>query len=281
MNNLRKKLSIFAVMFAALLAFTLVPSANADAASKNTHSYSGADYIINQGKSVQLSYGNLYTYTSDNPKVATVDANGKVVGKSGGYAVITIKSASGYSTTCEIGVKSKSYYPNSTTKYKVGKDIPAGQYVIIHDPQVKVSDDFTYWALYKSKNGTYLRNDGFSYTSIATLKKGQYFEFNGGYAVPINRVNKTVFSVKNLNKYGPKEGTTVKVGVGFSAGTYKFTLAKGKSAGYIYIASKDRGLNPKYNYTSRYYLSKSKKSVTVKVKKGQYVEIEGCTVKRK
>lgn len=280
MNKLKKKLSIFAVMFAALLAFTLVPSANADAASKNTHSYVGADYIINQGKSVQLPYGNLYTYTSDNPKVATVDANGKVVGKTGGYAVITVKSSYGSTSTVEIGVKSKSYYPNSSDKYKVGTDIPAGQYVIIHDPQVK-STDFTYWALHKSKNGSYLRNDGFSYTSIVTLKKGQYIDFNGGYAVPISKVNKTIFSVKNLNKYGPKEGTTVKVGYGFSAGTYKFTLAKGKSYGYISVASQDRGLNVKRKYISRYYLSKSKKSVTVKVKKGQYVEIEGCTVKRK
>ena len=113
------------------------------------------------------------------------------------------------------------------------------------------------------------------------MKKGQYLDFNGGYAVPISKVNKNLFSLKNLNKYGPKEGTTVKVGFGFPEGTYKFTLAKGKSGGSIYIASKDRGLNPKYQYTSRYYLSKSKKSVTVKVKKGQYVEIEGCTVKRK
>lgn len=281
MNNLKKKLSVFAVMFAALLAFTLIPATSANAATKNTHSYSGADYIINQGKSVQLPGGSSYTYKSDNAAVATVDANGKVIGKKGGYAVITATSSYGFTTKIEIGVKSKSYYPNSTGRYKVGKDIPAGQYVIIHDTQVKSSDNFTYWALYKSKNGSMLRNDGFSYTSIVTLKKGQYLDFNGGYAVPISKVNKNIFSVKNLNKYAVKEGATVKVGVGFAAGTYKFTLASGKSSGWVYVASKDRGLNPNYNYSGRYYISKSKKSVTVKLKKGQYVEMEGCTVKKK
>lgn len=281
MSNLKRKLSVFGIMFAAMLAFTLIPATSADAATKNSHSYSGADYIINQGKSVQLPSGSSYTYKSDNTAVATVNASGKVVGKKGGYAVITATSSYGSTYKYEVGVKSKSYYPNSSERYKVGKDIPAGQYVIIRDPQVKSSNNFTYWALYKSKNGSYIRNDGFSYTSIVTLKKGQYIEFNGGYAVPLNKVNKSIFSVKNLNKYATKEGATVKVGVGFAAGTYKFTLAKGKSSGWVYVASKDRGLNPNYKYSGRYYVSKSKKSVTVKLKKGQYVEMEGCTVKKK
>lgn len=281
MNNLKKQLSVFAVMFAAMLAFTLIPATSADAATKNTHSYNGADYVISQGKSVTIPGGSSYTYKSDNTAVATVDANGKVVGKKGGYAVITQTSSYGYTYKFEIGVKSKSYYPNSTSKYKVGKDIPAGQYVIIHDPLVNTGDNFTYWALYKSKNGTFIRNNGFSYTSIITLKKGQYFEFNGGYAVPISKVNKSIFTVKNLNKYiKDKDGATVKVGTGFAAGTYKFTLASGKSYGYIYVASKDRGLNLNNEYT-RYSVSKSSKSVTIKLKKGQYVEMSGCTVKKK
>lgn len=280
MNNFKKKLSVLGIMFAAILAFTIIPATSSNAASKNTHSYTGADYVISQGKSVQLSGGSSYTYKSDNTAVATVDANGKVVGKKAGYAVITRTSSYGSTTKYEIGVKSKSYYPNISGKYKVGTDIPAGQYVIIHDTQVKSTNNFTYWALYKSKNGSMLRNDGFSYTSIVTLKKGQYFDFNGGYAVPMSKVSKSIFSVKNLNKYATKEGATVKVGVGFAAGTYKFTLASGKSSGWVYVASKDRGLN-NYKYISRYYISKSKKSVTVKLKKGQYVEMEGCTVKKK
>lgn len=284
MNNLKKKLSVLAVMFAAMLAFTLIPTTSADAATKNTHKYIGADYIISQGKSLQLPGGSSYTYTSDNTSVATVDANGKVVGKKGGYAVITRKSVYGSSTKIEIGVKSKSYYPNITGKYKVGTDIPAGQYVVIHDTQAKYSgnfpDNFTYWEISKSKNGTYIRNDDFSYISIVTLKKGQYFDFNGGYAVPISKVNKSIFSVKNLNKYA-KGGAAVKVGTGFEAGTYTFTLANGKSSGHIYIASKDRGLNLNYKYTKAYLLSKSKKSVTIKLKKGLYIEMEGCTVKKK
>ena len=283
MNNLKKKLSVFAVMFAAMLAFTLFPASSADAATKttkNTHSYTGADYIISQGKSLKLPGGNSYTYKSDNTAIATVDANGKVIGKKGGYAVITQTSSFGSTTKIEIGVKSKSYYPNINGTYKVGKDIPAGQYVVIHDTQVKSSDNFTYWAIYKNKKGTMVRNDGFSYTSIVTLKKGQYFDLNGGYAVPINKVNKSIFTVKNLNKYA-KGGATVKVGTGFAPGTYKFTLAKGKSSATIDIASKDRGANLNYKYSKSYYISKSSKSVTIRLKKGQYVEMNGCTLKKK
>lgn len=279
MNNIKKKLSICAVMFVAMLVFSLVPATNADAAKK-THSYSGTSYVVNQGKSLQLPTVAGYTYSSDNTKIATVNATGKVTGKKAGCAIITAKSPSGYTTTYEVGVKSSSYYPNISGYYKVGKDMPAGQYVVIHDPMVKSTNNFTYWAISKSKNGGFIRNDGFSYTSIVTLKKGQYFDFNGGYAVPIKKVNKSIFSLKNLNKYGPSEGTTVKVGCGFAAGTYKFTLAKGKTSGCVYIATTDRGLNTKYKY-DRYYLSKSKKTVTIKLKKGQYVEIEGCTVKKK
>lgn len=282
MNNLKKKLSVIAVMFAFMLAFTLIPAANADAA-QNTHKYSGADYIINQGKSVQLPNSNIKSFVSDTPKVATVNSTGKVVGKKGGYAVITATSAHGATYKYEVGVKSKTYYPSNKTMYKVGKDIPAGQYVVIHDMQVKTSDNFTYWAIYKKKNSGLMRNDGFSYTSIVTLKKGQYFELHGGYAVPIKKVNKNIFSVKNLNKYAPSEGATVKVGYGFAPGTYKFTLkatAKGRTSGTVYVATKDRGLNLNYDYVERYYLSKTQKSATIKLKKGQYVEMSGCTVKR-
>lgn len=283
MNNLKKKLSVIAVMFAFMLAFTLIPAASADAATKNTHKYSGADYIVNQGKSVQLPNNNIKSFVSDTSGVATVNSTGKVVGKKGGYAVITATSFYGSTYKYEIGVKSKTYYPNSRTAYKVGKDIPAGQYVVIHDLQVKSSDNFTYWAIYKKKNSGLMRNDGFSYTSIVTLKKGQYFEVNGGYAVPIKKVNKSIFSVKKLNKYAPSEGATVKVGYGFAPGTYRFTFKstrKTQTTGTVYVASKDRGLNPNYNYVGRYGLSKFRKSVTVKLKKGQYVEMSGCTVKR-
>ena len=139
MNISKKKLSLLAVMFVAMLVFSLAPATNAEAATKKTHSYTGARYVVNQGKSMQLPTTTGYTYSSDNTKIATVSATGKVTGKKGGCVLITAKSPYGYSTTYEVGVKSKSYYPNIYGKYKVGKDIPAGQYVVIHDPLVTMA----------------------------------------------------------------------------------------------------------------------------------------------
>ena len=122
MKNLRKTLFAFALVFMAVLSFTLIPSNKADAAAKKNHNYSGVDYLLTSGKTKQLSkYNNIVKWTSDNAKVATVDQNGKVKAKSGGTAVIYGTTASGYIYEYEIGVKSKNYYPNIQGKYKVGK----------------------------------------------------------------------------------------------------------------------------------------------------------------
>ena len=283
MKNLKKKFSWLCLMMVAAMVLTLIPATQTQAAKKNTHSFSGVKYLLNVGKTKQLStYFSSYdkvTWSSDNKKVATVDANGKVKAKSGGIAVITATTSYGSTEKFEIGVKSKNFYPCTGKKLKVGKDIPAGQYVVVHDPVC--NSDYTYWAIYKSKKGKLITNDGFSYTSIVTLKKGQYFEFNGGYAIPFKKASKSLFNLSKISKGIGTHGTSVKVGYGFPAGTYKFTLKKGSDYGTITVRTKDNAFWHDYNnLISNESVSKSKKSVTVTVKKGQYLEIEGCTIKK-
>ena len=95
--------------------------------------YLGGDYVLKVGKTKQLPKKSGVKWSSDNKKVATVTQTGKVKAKSGGTAVITATTSSGYKCEYEIGVQSRKYYPNIDEKMKVGKDIPAGQYVLIRD----------------------------------------------------------------------------------------------------------------------------------------------------
>lgn len=276
MNQLKRKFS--ALLLIVALVFTLIPATQAEAATK-AHNYSGADYVLSVGKTKKLSgYSSATTWSSDNNSVATVDSNGVVKAKKAGVAVITATSQYGLSMNYEIGVKSKNYYPCYNGRYKVGKDIPAGQYVIIYDS--KITSNFVYWATYKSKKGSLVNNGGSSYTCFVTLKKGQYVDFNGGYAVPAKKASKSLFKVAKLNKIKGEYGANVKVGYGFPAGTYKFTKQNKKSYGYVYVSKKDGGIATKDDYIFSKYLSSSSKSVTVTLKKGQYVEFENCSVKK-
>lgn len=281
MKNLRKTLSAFALVLVAVMAITLIPTTKAEAATKNEHSYKGVDYVLKVGKTKQLPKKSGVKWSSDNKKVATVNQKGKVKAKSGGVAVITATTASGYKYSYEIGVKSKKYYPNVEKALKVGKDIPAGQYVLIRDTQC--SSTSAYWEI-KTSEGSSFDNDSFSYTAIVTVTKGQSLEYNGAYAVPLKYAPKSMFSVKKINKNLGYDGATVKVGYGFPAGTYKFTLKSGCSLAYINVADFDPTTKEHDFFGSRYStyetLSKSKKSITVTLKKGQYLEADSCTIKK-
>lgn len=282
----RKSLSSILFIFALAMVFTLIPANQTQAANKITHKFSGVDYLLTKGKTVTLKNSSVVKWTSENSKVASVSGNGKVTAKSAG--VTTIIGTTKYGSTCtyDVGVKTNSFIPAYKTRYKVGKDMPAGTYAVIHDP--KSSSKYTYWDIHnKKKNGKLLNNDGFSYTSIVTLKKGEYFELNGGYAVPLNKAAKSVFSVKNLNKYSASYsyyyGGAAKVGYGLPAGTYKITLCKGASSGCITLMNKPKDKDA-YNHNKTVdntYISKSSnKSATITLKKGQYVYFYGCQFKK-
>lgn len=281
MKNLRKHVSVFAFILVAAMAFTLIPSTKTEATTKKNHSYTGVDYVLKVGKTKQLPKKSGVKWFSDNKKVATVNQKGKVTAKSGGTAVITATTASGYKYYYEIGVKSKKYYPNVDGKMKVGKDIPAGQYVLIGD--TKCSSTGAYWEI-KTSEGSSFESDAFSYTAIVTVTKGQTLEYNGCYAVPFKYTPKSMFSVKKINKNLGYDGASVKVGYGFPAGTYTFTLKKGCTLGYVNVADHDPSTT-KHSYFGTDYstyetLKESNNSITVTLKKGEYLEVVNCTIKK-
>lgn len=281
MKKLSKALSVFALVMVAMMAVTLIPATKTEAATNKNHNYKGVDYVLKVGKTKQLPKNSCVKWSSDNKKVATVTQKGKVKAKSAGTAVITATTALGYKYEYEIGVKSKKYYPNVEEAMKVGKDIPAGQYVLIRD--TKCSSTSSYWKI-ETSDGDSFDSDSFSYTAIVTVTKGQTLEYDGSYAVPLKYAAKSMFSVKKINKNLGYDGATVKVGYGFPAGTYEFTIKEGCTLAFINVADFDPTTKESDFFGSRYStyetLKQSKKSITVTLKKGQYLEAKSCTIKK-
>ena len=97
----------------------------------------------------------------------------------------------------------------SSGTYKVGSEIPAGQYYLVGSG---------YFAILKDSSGTLdaiIANDNFSGNSIVDLADGQYFELKGASMYPIefyDPIEKTEF----------KDGM-YRVGIDMPAGEYKVT----------------------------------------------------------
>ena len=109
--------------------------------------------------------------------------------------------------------------------YKIGTDMPAGEYVI-------VSNTMTYVAITSDSSGTFdsiIANDNFNNRTIITVSEGQYLEFNSGKAYPISEAPKVVISNGEL-----KEGM-YKVGLDIPAGEYK--IASTVSSAYVEISA--------------------------------------------
>lgn len=109
--------------------------------------------------------------------------------------------------------------------YKIGSDMPAGEYVI-------VSDSMTYMQLSSDSSGSLysiIANDNFKNRSIITVAEGQYLEFDAGKAYPINEAPSATVSE------GILEEGMYKIGLDIPAGEYK-VISNGSFA-YIEVAS--------------------------------------------
>ena len=110
-------------------------------------------------------------------------------------------------------------YENGT--YKIGVDMPGGEYVLFTDSSgyFSVSSD--------SSGNSILFNDNFKNNSIVTIKNGEYLKLSRCYAEPIS-------DVKLLSTDG--EGMFL-VGEHLSAGEYKLQATE---SGYYCIYSNSR-----------------------------------------
>lgn len=141
--------------------------------------------------------------------------------------------------------------------YKIGSDMPAGEYVIFAD---NILDG--YMEISSSSNGTLddiIANANFTYNTIITVNDGNYLTLVGAYAVPFDEVNE-------LDTTG--EGM-FKVGVHIKAGEYK---VKSTNDLFAYIeVSNDSSHNLDSIVTNDNF--ESEKYITVE--DGQYLTITG------
>lgn len=146
--------------------------------------------------------------------------------------------------------------------YKVGKDIPAGEYVVYADSFMG------YVEVASNSSGTLdsiIANDNISYNTIITVADGQYFKLTGCYAVPLE---------ENPPVDASGEGT-FKVGTHLLAGEYKIEVSSNNSIGYGYVQISSDSTGSLYSIISNDNFEGSK---YITVSDGQYLTLTGCHI---
>lgn len=154
----------------------------------------------------------------------------------------------------------KTIYESST--YKVGTDIPAGEYVIFADGYMgyaEVSKDST------GELDSIIANENFDYNTIFTLKEGQYFKMTGAYAMPIEQVT----------ELDTTKGGMFKVGVHLPAGEYKIEVDEDSFIGYGYVEVAKKSTHNLNDIVSNDNFEGSK---YITVKNGQYLKLSSAHI---
>lgn len=140
--------------------------------------------------------------------------------------------------------------------YKVGTDLPAGEYILI-------TQGGGYFSIAKDSTGeleSIIANDNFSDRSIVTVKDGQY--------LTVTRA--TVYKISDAPAIDTSTGTLsdgmYRVGVDIKPGEYKLHATDG--AGYYQVMS-----NSTHNFDSIISNSNFSGDKYLTIKKGQYLKI--------
>ncbi len=145
--------------------------------------------------------------------------------------------------------------------YKVGSDIPAGEYIVFADNTLN-----GYMEIGKSSNGDLdgiVANQNFTYNTVAVLVDGNYLTLSGAYAVPFDDVTELDTSGEGM----------FKVGVHIKAGEYQLECIDGLSGYYEVSSDSTHDLNSivaNGNFDNNTYVT---------VSDGQYLTISGCKIK--
>lgn len=140
-------------------------------------------------------------------------------------------------------------------QYKVGTDIPAGEYVIF------AKSGLGYFCVSSDSNGNdIIVNENFDYNSILTVSEGTYLELSRCYAVPIDKVSTSDMDFSGTGMF--------KVGTHIPAGEYLLDADSGKSAYYcIYNSSTQQNIVSNNNFEGSQYVT---------VTDGQYLVLDRC-----
>lgn len=136
--------------------------------------------------------------------------------------------------------------------YKVGSDIPAGEYVVF------ATGGMGYFCVSSDSNqNDILFNENFDYNSIITIKDGEYLDLTRCYAVPAEE-NPDI----EVNTTG-----MFKVGTHIPAGEYKLESSGGTGYYCIYSDSRQGDIIANDNFEGQNYVT---------VSDGQYLVLVRC-----
>ena len=138
--------------------------------------------------------------------------------------------------------------------YKVGTDIPAGEYIIIGSGYFCVSSD--------SNDENIIFNDNFKNNSIITLNEGEYFRLSRGTAYPFDMYTQANALDTSLS------GGMYKIGTHLPSGEYCLQ-ADGNGYYCIYSDSRHDDIVNNENFTGSTYVT---------VSDGQYLLLSNCHI---
>lgn len=145
-------------------------------------------------------------------------------------------------------------------QYKVGLDIPSGEYVLL-----ATGSTAAYFSVSNDANGDdILFNDNFETNSIIEIRNGEYVELKRCIAID----SKEFHSEYSINE--DNYGVMLKVGYDIWPGEYKLVAQPGKSGYYcIYNDARHDDIEANDNFDSSSYVS---------VKMGQYLILNRCKI---
>lgn len=152
--------------------------------------------------------------------------------------------------------------------YKIGVDLPAGEYIIISEGLLPA-----YYQMSSDSSGSLesiVSNDNFSGNRYITVREGQYLEIRGSRAYALDKAP----GLKPADgKYG--EGM-YKVGKDIDAGEYKVTPEEGAVSSYVEVAKDSKGtldsIVSNDNFQAEKYIT---------INDGQYIKLVGCYINTK
>lgn len=217
---------------------------------------------LNYTISPEISINKDVKWSSSNTSVVNVD-DGKITAIQEGNAVITVSTDNEKYANCEVKVNPKPIQWYSSSMYRVGSDIPAGDYYAV----VADGKDSGYYCKYTDSTQDDIEdNDNFDTFTFFRCYDGQYLKLSRCKITPI----------KNAPVYSANDGVynegTYRVGIDIPAGEYKFT-AKSDRGGY-YCAYTDityEDIEDNDNFDDVAYYT---------IEDGQYLKLNRCSAVR-
>lgn len=152
--------------------------------------------------------------------------------------------------------------------YEVGKDLPAGEYVIISDKSNKQAET-SIEVTKDSKKEDEIFDESVSGNIYVTLSKGEYIEVKNGDIFPIDKAPSTTPKDKVY-----KDGM-FKVGRDIKAGTYEVkSIEKDKNDDASIEITKDSTHRDKSVISKKEF----KKSTKVTLKDGEYIKLDDAEI---